>query len=123
MITYFYYTLIGAEPHVYSLFNSQVALGVHVLVDKVKAGVNTRFRADCSPLPEYLFSRSVAGASHFDLIRGLHHASNNLIYAKFFHMYPKRNICLSSWLASWIKKGEFLVLVLQVSIIGDLSRL
>lgn len=97
-----------------AVINAMVALGVHVLVDKVKAGVNTRFRADCSPLPEYLFSRSVAGASHFDLIRGLHHASNNLIYAKFFHMYPKRNICLSSWLASWIKKGAVPILTLNL---------
>lgn len=62
-------------------------------------------------MPEYLFSRSLAGATHEDLIRGIDVASQGTLYARFFHLYPERNVCLSRWLASWMKKGTFYLFV------------
>jgi hypothetical protein len=73
----------------------------------VKDGVNTRLRAESAPLPEYLFSRSVAGASHVDIIRGLELASEGSLYGRFFCMYPQRAIPLKRWLSYWMKKGMF----------------
>ena len=84
-----------------------MALKLSFSLDRVKEGVNTRLRADSAPLPEYLFSRSVAGASHVDLIRGLEHASDGALYARFFSMYPDRIVSLTRWLAHWMKKGEY----------------
>ena len=68
--------------------------------------MKTRLRADTAPLPEYLFSRSWAGSTHKELIKGLQTASNGAVYARFFHFYPDRQVSLSRWLAHWIRKGQ-----------------
>jgi hypothetical protein len=79
-------------------------------------GVNTRLRAESAPLPEYLFSRSVAGASHVDIIRGLELASDGSLYGRFFSMYPDRVVSLTHWLSYWMKKGMFVVRGLKNSL-------
>lgn len=88
----------------------QLSLNVSFSFEKLKSLVNTRLRKETSPLPEYLFSRSNAGASHIDIIRGLKGASHGILYARFFHMYPQRNISLTRWLSYWMKKGNFTLL-------------
>jgi len=85
----------------------QLACNIPFSLDRVKEGVNTRLRAESAPLPEYLFSRSVAGATHVDIIRGLELASEGSLYGRFFCMYPDRVISLTHWLAYWMKKGKF----------------
>ena len=85
----------------------QLACSIPFSLDRVKEGVNTRLRAESAPLPEYLFSRSVAGASHVDIIRGLELASEGSLYGRFFCMYPDRVVPLTRWLAYWMKKGKF----------------
>lgn len=67
----------------------------------------TRLRAEDAPVVDYLFSRSVAGTTHQDLIEGVTALSHGAIQAKFFHMFPKRAVQLSRWLAEWITKGKF----------------
>jgi len=90
----------------YSLW-LQVACNFPFSLDRVNEGVNTRLRAESAPLPEYLFSRSVAGATHVDIIRGLELASEGSLYGRFFCMYPDRAVPLTRWLAYWMKKGKF----------------
>ncbi|XP_075215639.1 uncharacterized protein LOC142321443 [Lycorma delicatula] len=88
-----------------AVINVMVALNLPFSLEKLKEGVATNFRNENSAVPEYLFSRSLAGATHHDLIRGIEVASQGSLYARFFHMYPERNVCLSTWLSSWMKKG------------------
>lgn len=67
-----------------------MALNTPFSLDKVKKGVGTRLRQESAPLPQYLQSRSVAGATHQDIIRGVDTASEGWLFARFFHMYPER---------------------------------
>lgn len=69
--------------------------------------MGVRLRRDTAPLPEYLFSRSVAGATHHDMIRGLEIVSQGSLFARFFPMYPARNFSLSRWLSYWMIRGNF----------------
>jgi len=88
-------------------FQLQLACNIPFSLDRVKEVVNTRLRAETAPLPEYLFSRSVAGATHVDIVRGLELASEGSLYGRFFCMYPDRVVSLTQWLAYWMKKGKF----------------
>ncbi|XP_028318610.1 uncharacterized protein LOC114473281 [Gouania willdenowi] len=81
------------------------ALGVDVALEKVERCVKTRLRRNKSPLPDYLLSRSEAGATHAQLIQGAQEASDDKVMGRFFHLHPRRQIRLSSWLASWIRRG------------------
>lgn len=83
-------------------------------LEKVKESVATRLRAETTPIPQYLLSRSFAGVTHVDLIRGLHESSNGSLYARFFHMYPERNFSLSRWLSYWMKKGAVPIATLNL---------
>jgi len=68
--------------------------------------VATRLRAETADLPEYLFSRSNAGATHDDLIKGMCKVTNGEVIGKFFQ--PMSSISqrdFSKWLISWICKG------------------
>lgn len=71
-------------------------------------GVATRLREPGTPLPRYLVSRSQAGATHNDIIRGLSLATNGAVVSKFFSFYPERAVSLSHWLHYWISKGNFI---------------
>lgn len=86
----------------------QLALDYTYSVDEVLKSILTRLRRESSPVVDYLFSRSVAGTTHQDLINGVTKLYNGAIKAKFFHMFPKRAVQLSRWLAQWISKGEFM---------------
>ena len=79
---------------------------VHRDQDHVASTVNTRLRASSAPLPEYLFSRSVAGVSHVDIIEGLDKASDGSVFARFFHFYPERQVDVQKWLTGWINRGN-----------------
>lgn len=94
--------------------NVLLACNIPFSLDRVKDGVNTRLRAESAPLPEYLFSRSVAGASHVDIIRGLELASEGSLYGRFFCMYPDRVISLTRWLSYWMKKGAVPIATLNL---------
>ena len=83
----------------------QKLLGRSALVDTAVNAVNTRLRDLSAPLPQYLLSRSVAGTTHKDLIEGLHKLTNGEVMGRFFHMYPKRGLDLSSWLKYWLMNG------------------
>lgn len=74
-------------------------------VEKVKEGISTRLRSDSASIPQYLISRSFAGVARENLIQGIHHASQGTLYAKFFQMYPRRDVVLSKWLFHWMKLG------------------
>ncbi|KAK5874852.1 hypothetical protein CesoFtcFv8_027400 [Champsocephalus esox] len=81
------------------------ALGVHVAPEDADRCVKTRLRRNEAPLPEYLLSRSHAGATHAQLIRGAQDASEGKVIGRFFHLYPRRRIGLTHWLARWIRSG------------------
>ncbi|XP_077870178.1 uncharacterized protein LOC144363107, partial [Saccoglossus kowalevskii] len=74
-------------------------------VKTVINAIPTRLRLNHAPLPEYLFSRSVAGTTHEDLITGMEGLTEGRIYGRFFSFYPKRDVDLKEWLAYWMKKG------------------
>lgn len=97
-----------------SCINALLSLNVSFSFEKLKSLVNTRLRKETSPLPEYLFSRSNAGASHTDIIRGLKGASHGILYARFFHMYPQRNVSLTRWLSYWMKKGAVAIATMNL---------
>lgn len=75
-------------------------------MEEVQASIKTRLRAETAPVVDYLLSRSVAGTTHRDLIDGVTKLSKGTVKAKFFHMFPKRAVQLSRWLAQWISRGE-----------------
>lgn len=83
-------------------------------IEIVKEAVQTRLRANSSPLTEYLLSRSCAGSTHKDLIKGLHILSEGQVYARFFHMYPERIINLNTWLQFWMANGAVPIATLNL---------
>nr|CAD7603610.1 unnamed protein product [Timema genevievae] len=97
-----------------AVINVLLALNISFSVDKVKEAVGTRLRAEGASLPEYLFSRSLAGSNHVDLIRGLEVASGRLLYARFFPLYPERDVSLTNWLAYWMRKGAVAIATLNL---------
>lgn len=81
------------------------ALGIDVAPEEVDRCVQTKLRRNESPLPDYLLSRSEAGATHAQLISGAEAASSGRVIGRFFHLYPHRRISLVRWLARWIQRG------------------
>lgn len=88
-----------------AIINVLLALDYPYTVEEVQKSIQTRLRAETAPVVDYLFSRSVAGTTHKDLINGVKLLSQGAIKAKFFHMFPKRAVQLSRWLAQWISRG------------------
>ncbi|XP_070711869.1 uncharacterized protein [Pempheris klunzingeri] len=81
------------------------ALGVDVAPEVADHCVQTRLRRNESPLPDYLLSRSEAGATHSQLIQGAEEASEGKVMGRFFHLHPRRLVRLVPWLARWIRSG------------------
>ncbi|AWO96035.1 Hypothetical protein SMAX5B_006844 [Scophthalmus maximus] len=81
------------------------ALGLDVAPEEVNRCISTRLRRNESPLPDYLLSRSEAGATHAQLIAGAEEASKGKVIGRFFHLHPSRQVKLVPWLAHWIQKG------------------
>lgn len=81
------------------------ALGVEVSPEEADRCVQTRLRRNESPLPDYLLSRSEAGATHIQLISGAEQASEGKVIGRFFHFHPRRRVGLVRWLSHWIRKG------------------
>lgn len=106
-LPYFFITYMKDTFQAPNLFHHpQLALDHTFSLDEVRASIKTRLRAETAPLVDYLLSRSVAGATHHDLIQGATELTKGAIKAKFFHMFPKRAVQLSRWLAQWISRGE-----------------
>lgn len=81
------------------------ALGITVAAELVDGYVRTHLRRNESPLPDYLHSRSEAGATHQQLIAGAEQASDGRVLGRFFSLHPQRKLKLVPWLASWIRRG------------------
>lgn len=81
------------------------ALGVEAAPEEVDRCVQTRLRRNDSPLPDYLLSRSEAGATHAQLISGAEEASSGRVIGRFFQLYPRRGVSLVRWLSRWIRRG------------------
>lgn len=81
------------------------ALGVTVTPNTVNRCVRTCLRRNEAPLPNYLHSRSKAGATHQQLIDGADQASRGRVMGRFFSLYPRRRVKLVPWLARWILRG------------------
>ncbi|KAI4790015.1 hypothetical protein KUCAC02_034882 [Chaenocephalus aceratus] len=47
----------------------------------------------------------IQGATHAQLIHGAQDASEGKVIGRFFHLYPRRRIGLTHWLARWIRSG------------------
>ncbi|KAM6945717.1 uncharacterized protein FYW47_018041 [Aplochiton taeniatus] len=92
------------------------ALGIAAEPEKVESCVQTRLRRNEAPLPDYLLSRSQAGATHSQLIAGAEQASDNKLMGRFFHMYPRRHFRLVPWLARWIRKGAVPVATMNMQL-------
>ncbi|KAM6893937.1 uncharacterized protein FYW49_020271 [Xenentodon cancila] len=92
------------------------ALGEDVVPEDADRCVRTRLRRNESPLPDYLLSRSEAGATHAQLIQGAREASNEKVIGRFFHLHPHRRVRLVPWLARWIRKGAVPVATMNMQL-------
>ncbi|XP_008302960.1 uncharacterized protein LOC103374622 [Stegastes partitus] len=92
------------------------ALGVDVPPEEADRCVQTRLRRNESPLPDYLLSRSEAGATHAQLIRGAEEAGDGKVAGRFFHLHPRRRVRLVAWLAGWIRRGAVPVATMNMQL-------
>ncbi|XP_037333117.1 uncharacterized protein LOC119220900 isoform X1 [Pungitius pungitius] len=92
------------------------ALGVEVAPEEADRCVRTRLRRNEAPLPDYLLSRSEAGATHSQLIQGAQEASQGKVAGRFFHFHPRRRVRLIPWLARWIRKGAVPVATMNMQL-------
>ncbi|XP_017889057.1 uncharacterized protein LOC108630335 isoform X1 [Ceratina calcarata] len=99
--------------------NALLALNVSFSLETLIKGVNTRQREPGTPLPRYLYSRSVAGSTHNDIARGIALGTNGLAITKFFAFYPERKVSLSHWLHYWISKGAAPIATLNLQHCGE----
>lgn len=99
--------------------NALLALNVPFSLETLVKGVNTRQREPGTPLPRYLYSRSVAGSTHGDLARGIALCTNGSVITKFFAFYPERKVSLSHWLHYWISKGAAPIATLNLQHCGE----
>ncbi|KAI1899697.1 hypothetical protein AGOR_G00064440 [Albula goreensis] len=81
------------------------ALGITVAPETADSCVRTRLRKNEAPLPDYLFSRSAAGATHQQLLDGAEQASSGRVLGRFFGFHPPRQVKLVPWLSLWIQRG------------------
>ncbi|XP_067116864.1 uncharacterized protein [Osmerus mordax] len=81
------------------------ALGCTVVPETADQCVRTCLRRNEAPLPDYLHSRSQAGATHSQLIDGAEQASGGRVMGRFYHLHPRRHVRLVPWLAQWIRRG------------------
>lgn len=88
-----------------------MALDVPFSLEVLVKGVATKLREPGTPLPRYLQSRSLAGATHKDIERGIHLATNGALGTKFFAFYPERKVSLSHWLHHWMSRGKLIALI------------
>ncbi|XP_061571543.1 uncharacterized protein LOC133424957 [Cololabis saira] len=91
-------------------------LGLAAAPEDADRCVQTRLRRNEAPLPEYLLSRSSAGATHAQLIRGAQEASDQKVIGRFFHLHPRRRVRLVPWLARWIGKGAVPVATMNMQL-------
>ncbi|XP_029696536.1 uncharacterized protein [Takifugu rubripes] len=92
------------------------ALTVDVAPEEADRCVKTCLRRNEAPLPDYLLSRSEAGATHAQLIQGAEEASRGKVSGRFFHLYPRRRVKLVTWLARWIRKGAVPVATMNMQL-------
>ncbi|CAL8307994.1 unnamed protein product [Merluccius merluccius] len=78
--------------------------------------VRTRLRRNESALPDYLLSRSEAGATHAQLISGAEELSGGRVAGRFFHLHPQRRVRLGPWLARWIRRGAVPVATMNMQV-------
>ncbi|XP_011168070.1 uncharacterized protein LOC105201663 isoform X2 [Solenopsis invicta] len=102
-----------------SAINALLALNISFSLEVLVKGVNTRLRELGVPLPRYLVSRSVAGATHKDIARGISLSTNGAAITKFFAFYPERKVSLSHWLHYWISKGAAPIATLNLQHCGE----
>ncbi|XP_063990861.1 uncharacterized protein LOC135169628 [Diachasmimorpha longicaudata] len=106
-----------------SAVNALLALDVPFSLEVLIKSVATRQREPGSALPKYLVSRSQAGATHKDLIRGLSLSTNGAVITKFFSFYPERAISLSHWLHYWISRGAAPIATLNLQNYGTETKI
>ncbi|EFN81319.1 uncharacterized protein LOC105186072 [Harpegnathos saltator] len=102
-----------------SAINALLALNMSFSLEVLVKGVNTRLRELGVSLPRYLLSRSVAGATHKDIARGISLSTNGAAVTKFFAFYPERKVSLSHWLHYWISKGAAPIATLNLQHCGE----
>lgn len=85
----------------------QSALGWEPLpsAEEADKSVGTRLRKLDAPLSGYLLSRSVAGATHEDIIAGIQKLTGGRVIGHFYHMHPSPPTDLLAWLREWIDVG------------------
>ena len=107
--------VVGSPLYVLVISHQYFHVQIFVIfVLQVVEAVPTRYRSERESVPKYLFSRSVAGTSHRDLIDSVDRLYNGQIYARFFPMFPPRKFNLSRWLRDWINVGAIPVATLNL---------
>ncbi|XP_067904837.1 uncharacterized protein [Heterodontus francisci] len=99
-----------------AVVNVLQALGFDISSAVVDKCVQTKLRKHDAPLVEYLMSRSVAGATHQQLIDGAEKASEGKVMGRFFSFYPERSVELTAWLTSWMRKGAVAIATMNMQV-------
>ncbi|KAK3731783.1 hypothetical protein RRG08_035447 [Elysia crispata] len=71
-------------------------------------------RKEDADIPEYLFSRAVAGTTAEELMSGIETLSGGTVGGRFFAFWPLRKVKLLQWLAYWMKRGAIPVATLNL---------
>ncbi|XP_038659772.1 uncharacterized protein LOC119969772 isoform X1 [Scyliorhinus canicula] len=99
-----------------AVLNVLQALRLDIPAEVIASCVQTRLRKNDAPLAEYLISRSVAGATHQQLIEGAERATEGGVVGKFFSFFPERHVQLTAWLAHWMRRGAVAVLTMNMQV-------
>jgi len=76
--------------------------------------IKVNYRREAAPVPDYLFSRSIAGTTASDLMTAVSIASANTVESRFFPFAPRRDLDLGCWIANWLRLGAVPVLTLNL---------
>ncbi len=82
--------------------------------EEADIAVGTRERKLEAPLQDYLLSRTEAGATHEDLLRGMKVLTSGNIIGHFFHMNPTIPPNMFEWMTTWMNMGAVLVASLNL---------
>jgi len=97
-----------------AIINVLKALQFEFDFDRLCAEVRFNRRDERAPLPQYLFSRSVAGMNAAELMENLVRVTSGTIVGRFFPFWPPTSVDVVVWLAHWMARGAVPVALLNL---------
>ena len=103
-----------------SLANVFLSLNIDVPSEQLRQAATIRARAYDAPVPQYLTSRSVAGATAHDLIKDVEKITAGSVRGRLFEMSPARALPpgeLFRWLEWWLRLDVAAVATMNYQVI------